>query len=154
MAQLLNVIRSDFEAGYGDLTGRIRRMGSGNQCGTGRIRVDTELPSCHIRTVIRSLCQTEITGPDLIREAYGSCSAKGDGHLLGIGTGAHILRVDTGIGMADFLDVIRAGSNTGHRDLAIGIGSMGAGHKLTAGCVRLNSELPAGQVLIVFSSFR
>ena len=154
MAQLLNVIRSDFETGYGDLTGRIRRMGSGNQCGTGRIRVDTELPSCHIRTVIRGLCQTEIAGPDLIREAYGSCSTKGDGHLLGIGTGAHILGIDTGIGMADFLDVIRAWSNTGHRDLAIGIGSMGTGHELTAGSVRVNTELPAGQVLIVIRDLR
>ena len=154
MAQLLYVIRSDFETGYGDLTGRIRRMGSGNQCGTGRIRVDTELPSCHIRTVIRGLCQTEIAGPDLIREAYGSCSTKGDGHLLGIGTGAHILGIDTGIGMADFLDVILARSNTGHRDLAIGIGSMGTGHELTAGSVRVNTELPAGQVLIVIRDLR
>ena len=56
--------------------------------------------------------------------------------------------------MTDFLDIICTGSNAAHRDLTVSIGGMRAGHQSAAGCVRINAELPAGQVLIVFRCFR
>ena len=143
MTQFLDIVSSDLQTGYGNLAAGIRRMRSGNQCGAGGIGIDPKAPAGQICTAIRRLCQTEITGSDLIGEAHGCCTSQGDGHLLGIGTGADILGIDAGIAMTDFLDIISTRCHGGHSNLAICVGGMRTGHQFTAGRVRVNTELPA-----------
>ena len=87
-------------------------------------------------------------------ERNRSGCTKGNGYLLRVGAGAHILGIDAGIGMTDFLNVICTGRKACHRDLSTCVGSMGAGYPGTAGSIRVDTELPAGQVLIVLRCFR
>ena len=146
MSKLLDIVGADFQTGNGECTFGIRRMGTGHQCGTTEIGVDSKLPACQIQPVAGCFGQTEVPGFDLIDKGNRGCCTPGDGYFLRVGAGTHILLVYRRIRMADFLHIVDARGDTVDRNGAVGIRCMRAGYQGRAAGVGIDAESPAGKI--------
>ena len=112
-----------------------RAVGSGserrtrNSCGTGGVRVQTDLPATDVFTGVRRLDQLHTAFDQAVVERHRCCTPSSDGHLLGIGAGTGILAVDAGIRMSQFLHIIGSCIESGYGDPAGGIRSVRTGNQ-------------------------
>lgn len=153
MTDFLYVVGSGIQAGNGDFTTGIGSMRTGHQRSTGRVRINTELPSFQVLAIFRCFGQRQAASVQLIAEAYRCSAVCRDGNLLGIGAGTVILSANTAGGVTDLLDVVGTRFQTSNGDLAAGVGSMRTGHQRGTGRIGVNAEFPAIQVLAVLCNF-
>lgn len=78
----------------------------------------------------------------------------GKNHALRIGAGAVVHCIDGTVCMPQFLNVVGTRCLTGDGDLAAGISGMRPRNQRGTGRIRIDSELPAGEILPVLCSFR
>ena len=127
---LFGVVLAGSQIGYCN-----RAVGSGserrarNSCGTGGVRVQTDLPATDVFTGVRRLDQLHTAFDQAVVERHRCCTACRDGHLLGVGAGTGILAVDAGIRMSQFLHVIGSCIESGYGDPAGGIRGVRTGNQ-------------------------
>ena len=153
MTDFLYVVGSGIQAGNGDFTTGIGGMRTGHQRSTGRVRINTELPTFQVLAIFRCLVQGQAASVQFIAETDRGSAVCRDGNLLGIGAGTVILSANAAGGVTDLLDVVGTGFQTSNGDLAAGVGSMRTGHQRGTGRVGVNAEFPAIQVPAVLCSF-
>ena len=149
MANLLHIVGARDNAIDRNGTFGIRCMRAGYQGRAAGIGINTELPARKIGTIVRFLCQSQFAGIDFIYEADRCRAAVDNGDLLGIGAGAYIQSLNTGIGVPQFFDVIGASGEPGNGNLAAGVCGMRAGNKAGAGGAGVDPEFPPGQVFAI-----
>ena len=120
--------------------------------GTGGVGIQTNLPARQMFTAACFLHQLYGAGVQLILEADFGCSVSGNRYFLGIGAGTGIECINGAVGVTDFLNVISAGFQICHRNFTCGICCVRAGHKRRTGRIRINTELPAFQILVILST--
>ena len=85
-------------------------------------------------------------------EADGRGLSGGKGNSLRIRAGTAIQRIDAAVRVTQFLDIDGSGSQSGDGDLSAGIGSMRSGNECGTGSIRINPELPSGQIQAILGS--
>ena len=122
----------------------IRCMRAGYQGRAAGVGIDAESPAGKIRPVIRFLRQSQPAGIELVHETDRCRAAVDNRNLLGIGAGAYVQALNTGIDMPQFFDIIGACGKAGNGDSAAGICSVRAGNEAGAGGVGIDPKLPSG----------
>ena len=136
VTQFLDIDGSGSQSGDGDLSAGIGSMRSGNECGTGSIRINPELPSGQIQAILGSLGQTQSAKIQLVIEADGSGASAANSNFLRIRAGTGVQRIDTAVGMAQFLHIVGSCRKSCDRNLTAGIGGVWAGNQFAAGSIR------------------
>lgn len=151
----LGIQRSGLQAadGHSSIHPRCERRAR-HRLGAGSVIIQPDFPAGEVRTGVGLFDQLYISGIFPVVEANRSGLPGGNRDLLRIGAGAGVERVQTGIRIAQFLNVISSGVQPCYGELAAGIGGIGAGNQVGAGGVGVNPELPAGKVLPVLCGFR
>ena len=122
----------------------IRCMRAGYQGSAAGVGINAESPAGKIRPVIRFLRQSQPAGIELVHETDRCRAAVDNRNLLGIGAGAYVQALNTGIDMPQFFDIIGACGKAGNGDSAAGICSVRAGNEAGAGGVGIDPKLPSG----------
>lgn len=84
----------------------IRCMRAGYQGSAAGVGINAESPAGKIRPVIRFLRQSQPAGIELVHETNRCRAAVDNRNLLGIGAGAYVQALNTGIDMPQFFDII------------------------------------------------
>ena len=120
---------------------------AGHRLGSGLIRIHMKLPSTKVLAVSGFLDDPSEAFRQIIVEGHCSSCPVGNGHLLRVSTGTHILGFHRRIRMPQLLDIHRPRSQSGNADAAVGIGGVGAVQQGRTGRIGVDTKFPAGQVL-------
>ena len=121
MPDLLNIVGSGCQPCDRDFAAGIGSMQSRNQGGASRIGIDSKLPPGEILTILGCFRQADRPRFQLIYKADSRSTAAGDRHLLGIGAGTGVKRVDTAVRMPQLLDIVGTCRQPGHGNLTAAI---------------------------------
>ena len=125
---------SGLQTGYGHSSIASSSKGrAGNRFGAGRIRVQSNLPATQIFARIGFLHQLNTSGIALVIEADRSSPTGGNRNPLGIGTGAAVQGIYTGIRIPQFLDIVSASGQPRYGEFTAGIGGVWPGYQVGAG---------------------
>ena len=138
--------------GYGAICPSHKRRILYGICAVGVI-IQADFPATQILACVGFLHEHNTSGIALVVKTHRGCLPGGNRDLLGIGTGAAVQSVQTGICVPQFLDVVCACGQPRYGQLAAGIGGIRPGYQIGAGGIAVNPELPARQVLTVLRGF-
>ena len=125
--------------------------GTFNRLGAICIIIQAHLPACQVFPGVGFLHQLHIASFQNVMEADGCRLTSGEDDLLGIFTGTGVQCIDGTVLVAKLLDIHSTRRKSCNRNLTVGISGMGTGNQRGASRIGVDTELPAGQILIVLS---